>query len=67
MSKDNSNIYVEYYFIGQIIKLDDKYYFNVLNPESLTLQNGKFNISLNGKIVKPSYSIETTTTIVQNQ
>lgn len=67
MSKDNSDIYVEYYFVGQIIKLDDKYYFNVLNPESLTLQNGKFNISLNGKIVKPSYSIETTTTIVQNQ
>lgn len=67
MSKDNSDIYVEYYFIGQIIKLDDKYYFNVLNPESLTLQNGKFNISLNDKIVKPSYSIETITTIVQNQ
>lgn len=67
MSKDNSDIYVEYYFIGQIIKLDDKYYFNVLNPESLTLQNGKFDISLHDKIVNPSYSIETTTTIVQNQ
>ena len=67
MSKDNSDIYVEYYFIGQIIKLDDKYYFNVLNPESLTLQNGKFDISLYGKIVNPSYSIETIDTVVQNQ
>lgn len=67
MSKDNSDIYVEYYFIGQIIKLDDKYYFNVLNPQSLTLQNGKFDISLYGKIVNPSYSIETTDTVVQNQ
>lgn len=67
MSKNNSDIYVEYYFIGQIIKLDDKYYFNVLNPESLTLQNGKFDISLYGKIVNPSYSIETIDTVVQNQ
>lgn len=67
MSKDNSDINVSYYFQGQIVKVDQKYYFNVLQPKSLSLQNDKFDISLTGSVVNPLKQVETKPSAIEIQ